>query len=474
MANPVLHIKDSYYFEVPKVLCPSNFDSLEDFPAVWISLDPEFQEWEFSRLFEELKSAREAGLPLILEPKEFYRDAWHEWVESDPANHGKPFDVFIEEGLEAQVAAMEKWRADSLAQSIADKNTANAVDFRAFLNNPNLGVRPHGELQGITGWLHEVKAHSVRQLGPNEWDSMKLRAGDVQEYKKEFHAGTVKEWSQEKRDDYNYHLSGKILIPQPFGARLRNLYEKEPGLTNVAVSKFMVVEVVVGLILIAVFGWLGRKVAHGAAPKGKVWNLLESMVVFIKDQVAEPAVGHHDAHAYLPYLWTIFFFVLGCNLMGMVPWVGAPTGAFGVTLGLALLTFSTVVVGSMARFGFVGFFKNLVPGMDLPLVLAVVIWPMLFAIELLGLLIKHGVLAVRLLANMVAGHLVLLGIMGVAFTAEAVAQFAGNNAAWSIAAVISIFGCTLFSLMELFVAFLQAYIFTFLSALFIGAALHKH
>lgn len=474
MANPVLHIKDSYYFEVPKVLCPSNFDSLEDFPAVWISLDPEFQEWEFSRLFEELKSAREAGLPLILEPKEFYRDAWHEWVESDPANHGKPFDVFIEEGLEAQVAAMEKWRADSLAQSIADKDTANAVDFRAFLNNPNLGVRPHGELQGITGWLHEVKAHSARQLGPNEWDSMKLRAGDVQEYKKEFHAGTVKEWSPEKIAGYNYHLSGKILIPQPFGARLRNLYEREPGLTNVAVSKFMVVEVVVGLILITVFGWLGRKVAHGAAPKGKVWNLLESMVVFIKDQVAEPAVGHHDAHAYLPYLWTIFFFVLGCNLMGMVPWVGAPTGAFGVTLGLALLTFSTVVVGSMARFGFVGFFKNLVPGMDLPLVLAVVIWPMLFAIELLGLLIKHGVLAVRLLANMVAGHLVLLGIMGVAFTAEAVAQFAGNNATWSIAAVISIFGCTLFSLMELFVAFLQAYIFTFLSALFIGAALHKH
>ena len=468
MANPVLHIKDSYYFEVPKILCPSNFHSLEEFPKVWTRLDPEFQQWEFDRLYDELSAVQQDRHPLTLLPKDVYRKAWHEWVESDHANHGKPFDVYVEEALDAQLAAWQS--AVAKDPSFAD------VRFEEFVTHGGgqEGKLPQAELVPITRWLHGVQALSLRDPRPNVWGQLKQRAGSVDAYREEFRAGKVKEWSQEKREAYNYHLSGKILIPQPFNAELRNLYEKEPGLTNVAVSKFMIVEVVVGLILIAVFSWLGRKVSHGAAPKGKVWNLLESMVVFIKDDVAEPAVGHHDAHAYLPYLWTIFFFVLGCNLMGMVPWVGAPTGAFGVTLGLALLTFSTVVVGSMARFGFVGFFKNLVPGMDLPLILAVVIWPMLFAIELLGLLIKHGVLAVRLLANMVAGHLVLLGIMGVAFTAEAVAQFAGNNTTWSIAAFISIFGCTLFSLMELFVAFLQAYIFTFLSALFIGAALHKH
>jgi F-type H+-transporting ATPase subunit a len=80
--------------------------------------------------------------------------------------------------------------------------------------------------------------------------------------------------------------------------------------------------------------------------------------------------------------------------------------------------------------------------MDLPLIIHIPIFVMLFFIEFGGLLIKHGVLAVRLLANMVAGHLVLLGIMGVAFTAEAVAEFGGNNTTWSIAAVISILGCT--------------------------------
>lgn len=487
MANPVLHIKDSYYFEVPKVLCPSNFTSLKDFPTVWVSLDPEFQQWEFDRLYDELTTIRDSGQPLPLESKDSYRESWHAWVESDHANHGKPFDVFVEEALEAQVAAWQTGKKARLEQALAAKDQENAtitksVDFQAFLSNPDsLGVAlPHAEVAPITRWLHEVKAHSQRQLGPDQWDQMKHRAGSVAEYKQEFSEGKnqkdtkVKEWSPDKIAGYNYHLSGKILVPQPFGAELRNLYEKEPGLTNVAISKFMVVEVIVGLILIAVFSWLGRKVAHGAPPKGKVWNLLEAFVVFIRDQVAEPSIGHHHAHTYTPYLWTVFFFVLGCNLMGLIPWVGAPTGAFAVTSALALLTFGMVVAGGMRQFGFFGFFKNIVPHMDLPWYIAIVIIPMLFVIEFIGLLVKHAVLAIRLLANMVAGHLVLLGLMAIAFSVEAVLQFGGNNFTWSIAAVISVLACTAFSMMELFVAFLQAYVFTFLSALFIGSVLHEH
>ena len=105
--------------------------------------------------------------------------------------------------------------------------------------------------------------------------------------------------------------------------------------------------------------------------------------------------------------------------------------------------------------------------MDLPLILAIPIKPMLMAIELLGLFIKHGVLAVRLLANMVAGHLVLLGILGIAL------EFSSSGA-WYIAAPISIVASTLFSCLELFVALLQAYVFTFLAALFLNAAIHHH
>ena len=160
-------------------------------------------------------------------------------------------------------------------------------------------------------------------------------------------------------------------------------------------------------------------------------------------------------------------FVLGLNLLGMLPWLGSPTASFSVTLALAVVTFATVLVAGTMRFGVVGFWKNQVPHMGLPLALAISIVPMVFAIEVLGLFIKHAVLGVRLLANMVAGHLVLLAIMGLAVAAAA-------SATWRLTATISVVGSALFSLLELFVAFLQAYVFTFLSALFIGAAVHHH
>ena len=96
---------------------------------------------------------------------------------------------------------------------------------------------------------------------------------------------------------------------------------------------------------------------------------------------------------------------------------------------------------------------------------------MILAIELMGLTIKHLVLSIRLLANMVAGHVVLLGIMTLAFSADGVDA---SGSMWPVAAGISIIGSVLFSCLELFVSFLQAYIFTFLSALFIGAAIHHH
>jgi F-type H+-transporting ATPase subunit a len=191
--------------------------------------------------------------------------------------------------------------------------------------------------------------------------------------------------------------------------------------------------------------------------------------------------AHHDhadpADKFLPLLWTIFFFVLGCNLMGMVPWAGAPTAAFAVTGALAFVTFATVVVSGMMQFGVAGFFLNQIPGMDLPWYMAIIIKPMILLIELGGLLIKHLVLAIRLLANMVAGHLVILGVMGLAFGVEAALYFGAPTTPswqWWFTATIAVVGSATFNVLELFVAFLQAYIFTFLTALFIGASIHKH
>lgn len=239
-------------------------------------------------------------------------------------------------------------------------------------------------------------------------------------------------------------------------------------------TKFMVVELFVAFCCVAIFSWVALKVSSGERPKGRLWNTFEGMLLFIRDQVARPAIGH-DADKFLPFLWTMFFFVLGCNLLGMVPWAGSPTGAFAVTIVLALCTFATVVISGTMTFGVVGFWKNQVPHMDLPFVLAIFLKPMIFVIEVVGLLIKHFVLAVRLLANMLAGH-VVLGVLVAFISVVAALEYVESYSHPLMIGVslASIFGAVAISLLELFVAFLQAYIFTFLSALFIGAAVHEH
>ncbi len=233
----------------------------------------------------------------------------------------------------------------------------------------------------------------------------------------------------------------------------------------------MIIEVVVAVILAALFIRLAQRLKAGGVPRGRMLHMLEGILLYIRDDVAIPAIGHHDADKFVPLLWTMFFFILGCNLFGLVPWAGAPTGAFAVTLCLAAITFLTVLIGGMIKFGPIGFWLNQVPHMDLPWYMSP-LKLMIWVIEVVGLLIRHAILAVRLLANMVAGHLVLLAIMGMAFSIEAVTH--ATTFHWAITAGISILGSTLFCILELFVALLQAYVFTFLSALFIGAAVHRH
>ena len=231
-------------------------------------------------------------------------------------------------------------------------------------------------------------------------------------------------------------------------------------------TKFMALEVLGAILIGLLFIQLANRMRKSDRPKGRAWNMLEAMLVFIRDDVARPAIGHHADH-FLPFLWTVFFFVLVCNLLGMVPCLGSPTGALATTGALALLTFLQVIVAGSKELGVVGFWKAQVPHMDLPGPLGLFLKPMVFVIEVLGLFIKHFVLAVRLLANMMAGHLVLAVLL--AFIAAAW----GSTVVWGVAPA-TILGATALSLLELFVAFLQAYIFTFLSALFIGMAVHPH
>jgi F-type H+-transporting ATPase subunit a len=373
------------------------------------------------------------------------REEYLGWRQ-DHANFGKPLDVMLNEADRQSREAYKSWvQADS---------SRSDVSFAQYLQTT---PRPHA-------WFsRQWEESSFRE----QWAAIQQTAGDVADYK-----ASASDWSVEKISAYNDRLSGKILIPQPPGATLRNLYEPESGF---CISKFLVIEVAVALVLLVVFSQLGRRIAAGQPPRGRLWNLLEVFLVYLRDNVARSAIGKHDGDRFVPLLWTIFMFVLGCNLCGLLPWVGSPTGSFGVTTALAAVTFSAGTLSGMKKFGVAGFFANQVPQMSLPLVMSIFIKPMLLVLELIGLVIKHTVLAIRLLANMVAGHLVLLGIMGLAFGASAAANFVELPTwLWAGTAVVAILSSALFSCLELFVAFLQAYIFTFLSALFIGAAVHHH
>jgi F-type H+-transporting ATPase subunit a len=257
-------------------------------------------------------------------------------------------------------------------------------------------------------------------------------------------------------------LIGKIFIPQPFG-RLTSLHGGEGFL----ISKFMLLEVVAALLLLAVFVPLARKVRDGKPVRGRLANLLEAILVFIRDNVARPAIGKHDADRFLPFLWTLFFFILFCNLLGLVPWLGTVTGALGATAALAVISFLCVVGSGMKQLGVVGFWRSQVPHMDLHPAMGMFLVPMIFALEVIGLLIKHCVLSIRLMANMLGGH-VVLGVF-LAF----IAMLAGE-ALWYVVAPASVLASVAMSLLELFVAFLQAYVFTMLTSLFIGIAVHPH
>ena len=119
MADPILHIKDAFFFEVPKVLAPAAYQSKRDFPTVWVRLDPQFQDWEFDKLYSEL-STLNAGLP----PKAEAHEDWQHWVHGDHAHHAKPFDRFLNEKFSAARAEFAAWQRAEIEAARAQKDEA--------------------------------------------------------------------------------------------------------------------------------------------------------------------------------------------------------------------------------------------------------------------------------------------------------------------------------------------------------------
>jgi F-type H+-transporting ATPase subunit a len=203
-------------------------------------------------------------------------------------------------------------------------------------------------------------------------------------------------------------------------------------------------------------------------------NLVESVLVYLREQVARPAL-HEATDRFMPFLWTLFFLILFANLLGALPidplitairghpshFGGTATGNLSITAGLAICAFVLIHVGGMREQGVVKYWKSFVPHVPLAL------YPLMLILEIIGALVKPFALAIRLFANMIAGHIVLAVLLG--FASVLAEGISAGGLGVTFAAVL---GATFISLLELFVAFLQAYIFTYLTTLFLGMAVH--
>jgi len=235
-------------------------------------------------------------------------------------------------------------------------------------------------------------------------------------------------------------------------------YDEEHHATNVkpldfSITKSVFMIIVTGILMLLLFGGLAKSFGKGPIAKG-AGRFFEPIVVYIRDDIAKPNIGDPQYKRFMPFLLTVFFFVWFLNLFGLTPLGVNVTGNIAITAALAMLTF---VITQFS--GNKNYWKHIfwMPGVP---------WPMkiiLAPIELLGVFIKPFALMIRLYANIMAGHVVLMSIIGLMFIFK---SWLGSGLSFFLAFFLSI--------IELLVAALQAYIFTMLSALYFGFAVEEH
>ena len=154
-----------------------------------------------------------------------------------------------------------------------------------------------------------------------------------------------------------------------------------PKIFGFQITRFMVMELVAAVLVVVVMVPVVRHISRNYVSRGWFSNMFEAMLLFIRDDVARPAIGGHGADRFLPYLWTVFFFVLFNNLLGMIPGGASPTGNINVTAALALMTLATVIMAGVKELGFVGYWVGIVPHLDVPGMLKPFLWGLMFFIE---------------------------------------------------------------------------------------------
>jgi F-type H+-transporting ATPase subunit a len=264
---------------------------------------------------------------------------------------------------------------------------------------------------------------------------------------------------------------GVIHLPENWKIRLGTAPHGEPRYLDLSPTRHMVymllAAVIVALVFITSAGAVASRQAQGRPPKG-FSGAMEATALWVRQEVVLPNVGPHG-DGYVPYLLTVFFFILTMNLLGLLPWGSTATSNISVTAALAVMAFIIIEVTGMRSLGFKGYMKTifyLPPGLPggvggalLKVLLLVVMTP----IEIIGKLAKPFALAVRLFANMTSGHVLVLALLGLIFLFQS--YYVG---------ILSSVLATAVMLLEIFVAFLQAFVFTLLTAVFIGMMRAEH
>jgi F-type H+-transporting ATPase subunit a len=265
------------------------------------------------------------------------------------------------------------------------------------------------------------------------------------------------------------------IVQHPLVQKPASLGPLTPHGVMTVLSDQIVMMIAAGLLLVlfvpALVARRKAKDALGSLVPSGVGNAIETICVYLREEVARPNLQEHTDR-FIKYLWSVFFFILTMNLLGLLPISpvsklfgahlgGTPTGNIWVTGSLAVCTLLMMVINGL-RLGGKSYLAHFSPG---PIWLS----PLLVPLELVGVVAKTFALTVRLFANMLAGHVLLAVLLG--FIVNAMAKMGAAGLGIAIPAVA---GSVAINLLEIFVAFLQAFIFTFLTALFIGQSVVFH
>jgi F-type H+-transporting ATPase subunit a len=289
--------------------------------------------------------------------------------------------------------------------------------------------------------------------------------------------------------------AGEVIIEHVANSSLDHPLLHLPTIAGIDLSvtkHVLMLWVVAALVFLIVTSSVRRYLRQDRLVPTGFMNALESLVEYIRDSVAEPSIGHKWTKAWTPLLLTIFVFILGSNAIGMIPifevlalvnhWfvhAGADsffamvlhggsttTSNFNVTAGLAVVSFFAIIVAGSKAHGAVQHWKNMVPHGVSPFLAAALI-----PIEVLGMFVRPFALTMRLAANMTGGHIAILAILSFVFIFT---EMAGQAVGMGVGLAVSIPLAVGISALELIVIMVQAYVFTLLTAVFIGMAIHTH